>query len=120
MPNRRQRRSDRRRSGGSGDAGATHFRQIPYRRLRNPLAPVAILDEGQIEQIHQASLHILQLIGLDFFDDEALGLWQAAGARVDWPDRHVWLDGEMVLELVARAPARFTWSTMSATRLTAR
>jgi trimethylamine--corrinoid protein Co-methyltransferase len=85
------------------------FAKIPFRRLRNPYRPVEILDDEGIEQLHQASLRILQEIGLDFFDDEALDLWREAGARVDSASRHVWLDGDMVLELVAKASAEFQW-----------
>jgi trimethylamine--corrinoid protein Co-methyltransferase len=110
MANKRKRRTGRRQRGASLEDQLTErFYKIPFRQLRNPIAPVEILDAGQIEKLHQASIHILQDIGLDFFDDEALDLWRRAGARVDRSSRHVWLDGEMVLELVAKAPSSFTW-----------
>jgi trimethylamine--corrinoid protein Co-methyltransferase len=80
----------------------------PFRQLRNPLPPVEVLSPEQLGRIHNASLHILEEIGLDFWDDEVLALWQAAGARVDRAARHVWLDRGLVLEAVAQAPAEFT------------
>lgn len=80
----------------------------PFRPLQNPYAPVEILSPAQIEQIHAASLHILENIGLEFLDDEALDYWQKAGATVDPATHHVRLDGGLVLELVAKAPAHFT------------
>jgi trimethylamine--corrinoid protein Co-methyltransferase len=88
---------------------ASPLAKTPFRHLKNPYRPLEILDDEQIEQLHQASLRILEEIGLDFFDDEALNLWRDAGAKVDFSRRHAWLDGDMVLELVARAPAAFRW-----------
>jgi trimethylamine--corrinoid protein Co-methyltransferase len=80
----------------------------PFRRLRNPFTPLEVLSPEQIEQIHAASMTILEDIGLDFLDDEAMACWQRAGARVDRPSQHVWLDRGLVMELVARAPSEFT------------
>jgi len=85
------------------------FYRIPFRRLNNPLPPLELISPEKIEQIHHASMHILEEIGLDFWDDEALTVWHKAGAKVDYEARHVWLDQGLVLELVAKAPASFTW-----------
>ncbi len=83
--------------------------QLPFRQLRNPLPPLEIITAEQVEQIHQASLHILENVGLDFHDDEALDIWQKAGAKIDHLTRHVWLDRGLVLEALALAPTAFTW-----------
>lgn len=77
--------------------------------LRNPRPPYAWLDEEGLEQIHAASLDILENIGIDFLDDEALAIWQAAGARADHAARHVWIDRGLLLECIASAPPSFTW-----------
>jgi len=82
---------------------------IPFRQLRNPRPPYEWISDERLEQLHQASMHILENVGLDFFDDEALDIWEAAGAKVDRDTRHVWLDQGLVLEAVAKAPASFTW-----------
>lgn len=82
---------------------------MPFRAVRNPFRPLEVLADEQIERLHAASVHILENIGLDFQDDETLALWEAAGARVDHAARHAWLDGGLVLELVAQAPASFRW-----------
>ncbi len=83
--------------------------RIPFRRLHNPLTPVEQITPEQIEQLHEASMYILENIGLDFLDDESLDFWAQAGAKVDHAARHVWLDRGLVLELVAKAPASFNW-----------
>lgn len=82
---------------------------IPFRQLRNRLPPLEVISPEQVEQIHAASMHILENVGLKFLDAEALDLWQKAGAKVDQANQRVWLDRGLVLELVAQAPACFTW-----------
>jgi trimethylamine--corrinoid protein Co-methyltransferase len=72
------------------------------RRLR----PLEIVDEEVLDRIHAASLAILQETGIEFRDAAALAHWKAAGASVD--GSRVRIDGQMLLELVARAPSSFT------------
>lgn len=52
---------------------------------------------------------ILEEIGIAFMDDEALDIWAEAGAKVDRSSQLVYMDRELVMELVAHAPAHFTW-----------
>ena len=83
--------------------------ELPFRQLRHPHAPYEIVTPGQIERLHEASMWILENVGLDFLDAEALHLWEKAGAKVDHANQHVWLDRGLVMEAVAKAPASFTW-----------
>ena len=83
--------------------------KIPFRQIRNPLAPFEVLLPEQIEKLHDASMRILEDIGLSFMDEEALNLWEHAGAKVDHKAQHVWMDRGLVLETVAKAPSSFTW-----------
>jgi trimethylamine--corrinoid protein Co-methyltransferase len=99
-PTRRRSRRSRRRP--------SPLAETPFRLLRNPYPPLQILSVERLEQIHLASLHILETIGLEFLDDEALDLWAAAGAQVDRSTSRVRLERGLVLELLAQAPARFT------------
>lgn len=85
------------------------FVQPPYRQLRNPLPPYGWLMPEGIVRIHLASLQILEEVGVDFLDEEALQIWQQAGARVDFSAQHVWLDRGLILEAIAQAPPSFTW-----------
>jgi trimethylamine--corrinoid protein Co-methyltransferase len=71
--------------------------------------PYDWLAPEQVERIHDASLYILENIGLDFLDDETLDIWQRAGAKVDRAGRHVWLDRGLILEALATAPSSFRW-----------
>ena len=107
------------RNGTSRDNRTRNRRQLPPAAqfglfgpsspLRNPQPPYSWLDEEALESIHQASLTILEEIGLDFLDAEALSLWSKAGARVDFAAQHVWIDRGLLLDAIASAPSTFTW-----------
>jgi trimethylamine--corrinoid protein Co-methyltransferase len=79
----------------------------PFRRLQNRFQPLEPLSVDELEQLHNASMRIVEEIGIDFLDREALELWQSAGARVNFQDQHVWIDRDLLLSLVRQAPARF-------------
>jgi trimethylamine--corrinoid protein Co-methyltransferase len=98
-----------RRSARRGQRAELPLLKVPFRQLRGLLPPVELLPEEQIEQIHQASMRILEDIGLDFLDDESCDIFAKAGAKVDFSRRHVWLDRGLVLEAAAKAPRSFTW-----------
>jgi trimethylamine--corrinoid protein Co-methyltransferase len=83
--------------------------QKPFQLLQNPIEPTAWCNPDQLEKIHDASMRILENIGIDFMDDEALSAWEKAGAKVDHKSQHVWIDRGLLLELVEKAPAKFTW-----------
>src|SRR5689334_19774993 len=72
------------------------------------MPPVEMLSAEQIEQIHDTSMRILEEIGLDFLDDEALDIWEQAGAKVDRAAQHAWIDRGIILEAVSKAPSEFT------------
>jgi trimethylamine---corrinoid protein Co-methyltransferase len=88
-------------------------------RRRERAAPVAsfptlvrnipaydILPGEAVELIHGESCRILEEIGIDFRDDEAAALWQAAGADVE--GYRVRIDRALLMELVAKIPSHYT------------
>ncbi len=83
--------------------------QKPFQLMRSPIAPTEWCSPDQLDKIHDASMRILENIGIDFMEEEALRLWEAAGAKVDHSSQHVWIDRGLLLDLVAKAPAQFTW-----------
>ena len=92
------------------------FAQIPFGRIQNPLAPFEVITPEQVEQLHEASMHILENIGIVFMDAEALSLWEQAGAQVDHASQNVRFDRGLILDLVAKAPAQFTWRARNPAR----
>jgi len=94
-------REERRRSRGTG------IHQLPRRTITNPYRPIEVISEDQIEAIHDASLRILEEIGMDFLHDEALSIWAEAGAQVESGTRRVRFDRNLILELISTAPSHF-------------
>jgi trimethylamine--corrinoid protein Co-methyltransferase len=76
--------------------------------LHNRLPPVQMLDEEQVRRIHDASMRIVENIGIVFMDDQALALWKRAGANVDFSTRRVRIDRGLLMTLVKQAPSQFT------------
>jgi trimethylamine--corrinoid protein Co-methyltransferase len=94
------RRRERRVAGG--------LKQLPWRQYRNPYKPIEVLRPEQLEKIHEASLRILEEIGMEFLDAEALSILKAAGAKVDAASQRVKLDRGLVLESIAKVPREVT------------
>ena len=82
--------------------------QLPWRSVVNPYRPVETLSADQLESIHLASLRILQEIGVEVLGDRAIDVLGRTGATIDRGRRNVRLDGGLVEELTALAPAEFT------------
>ena len=53
-------------------------------------------------------MRFLEEVGIDFRDDEAIAYWKAARADVD--GYRVRIDRALLMELVAKAPERFTFT----------
>src|SRR5215469_6820984 len=96
------------------DAEAIH--QIPWRQPVNRLPPVEVLSADQVEAIHNASLRVLEDIGMEVLNDRALEIFHRAGAAVDRGAQHVRLDRGLVAEAVAKAPPSFRLHARNAER----
>lgn len=82
--------------------------QLPFQQLRNPYPPVEILSADEIESIHEASLDLLERVGINFLLPEAREILAAAGADVEKDGPRVRFDRGLVLSSIARIPAEFT------------
>ena len=65
-----------------------------------------ILNAEGVELIHEASMKILEEVGIEFRDDEAIDYWKQAGAAGD--GYRVRIQREMLLKLVAKTPEEYT------------
>lgn len=68
-----------------------------------------LLTRNQIEDIHEATLEVLQRTGVVFRHPEALRVFEDAGALVDHKTQRVFLPGHLVKEAIKKAPSGFTW-----------
>jgi len=84
------------------------LRQLPIRELKNPYPPFEILDAEQIERIHEASLTVLEELGINFLLPEAREILKAAGAEVSEGSATVRFERGLIAESMAKVPPRFT------------
>lgn len=97
---RRRGREDRR---GAHEANAT-----PKPQPRLPFQPVAAVSADELEAIHEASLKILEEIGMDVLHAEAKEVLKRAGADVDPNSDRVRFDRGLIESKIGLAPKEFT------------
>jgi len=83
---------------------ATDIKAWPVLQRQVPV--YELLSEERLETLHRASITLLEETGIDFRDDEAIAMWREAGADID--GHRVRISEALVMELVAKAPSRFT------------
>lgn len=76
--------------------------------LKRGLPVVEPMDAEQVERIHEASLAILEDVGVVFRDPIAVEDWKRAGADVRTDDR-VHLDRGLIMELIKTIPSRIEY-----------
>ncbi|MEM8730803.1 MAG: trimethylamine methyltransferase family protein [Pseudomonadota bacterium] len=99
----------RRRSGRAANLarrGGDVMSQTPWRLPQNLDRPTEPLTEEGVAVIHDAAMRILEEIGIEFYNDEALDLFREAGCIVE--GSLVRMDRDFVMEMVGKAPDRFT------------
>jgi trimethylamine--corrinoid protein Co-methyltransferase len=92
------------RRAGRGESGP---KQLPFRQPRLRYPPTPAVSEDELEAIHDASLQVLEEIGMDVLLPEARDILKAAGAEVEPGSPRVRMDRGLVMAAVGRAPERF-------------
>ena len=82
--------------------------QMPWRQLINPLAPVRLISDDEVEAIHEAALKLLADVGVRCALKEARDLLANAGALVDEDTQRVRLGRDIVEEALRTIPAEVT------------
>ncbi len=88
------------------------IRQLPWRQVENPHGTLPVLDPEGIETIHNASLRVLEELGIEVWSKPARDLFAAAGATVD--GETVRIGGDIVEAALASAPSEFTLTSRNA------
>jgi trimethylamine--corrinoid protein Co-methyltransferase len=91
---------------------ATDFSMLPG--LLNKLPHCEVMDEEQVRRIDDASMTILENVGVVFRDPIALEDWRRAGADVD--GELVRLDRGLIRELIKTIPSDFTYNARNPKR----
>jgi trimethylamine--corrinoid protein Co-methyltransferase len=99
-----------RRSGGRAGNVRRHaghtIEQMPWRLPQNIDRPTEPLAEDGVQAIHIGAMRILEEIGIEFLNEEALDLFKQAGCTVE--GTNVRMGRDWVMEMVGLAPAEFT------------
>lgn len=74
---------------------------------QNALGPVGLLDENQVAAVHEASLTLLEDIGVEFMGAAARALLASAGAIVEDETGLVRIPREVVAHALGSVPSRF-------------
>ena len=96
-----------RRAGGRD--GRRALRAVPtasFPTLVREIPVYQMVPDEAVELIHEESLKILEEVGCEFRDDEAISMWRAAGADVI--GTRVRIDRGLLMDLIAKVPPEFT------------
>ena len=101
-------RSTGSRRGGARRPRTATLSQLSWREVRNPFPPLDVLSADQLEHIHNASLDVLEELGLEILGGDARQFYREAGADVDDGTMRVRFDRGLVLEAISTIPREFT------------
>src|SRR5690606_8984894 len=94
---------------GGGRVGRKALRGAPvasFPTLVRKIPVYEIVPDEAVELIHDESVKILEEVGCEFRDDEAIAMWKKAGADVT--DTRVRIDRALLMDLVSKIPSEFT------------
>jgi trimethylamine--corrinoid protein Co-methyltransferase len=105
-PEPRQRRSRHERAERRASRAAAHLLGGPP--PRNTFRPLELLSEDQVETIHEASLELLEEVGVELMGAAARTAFASAGALVDGETGLTRIPRDVIEHALATAPERFT------------
>ncbi|MFO1035430.1 MAG: trimethylamine methyltransferase family protein [Geminicoccaceae bacterium] len=89
-----------------GRRAASGFQQPPWRQPRHLYPPTAVVSADELESIHEASLKVLEEIGMDVLLPEARKVYRDAGGEAGEGTR-IRFPRELITDAVAKAPSTF-------------
>ena len=101
----RQRRGGR---AGKRSESAGAFEQPGFRQPKLPFPPIDLVSADELESIHDASLDVLEEIGIDFIHDGARDILKKAGVSISNGSDRVRFDRGFVTQAIASCPPQFT------------
>lgn len=80
---------------------------VPIRPIVDPRIRLEVLSPDDVARIHQATLEIIETVGVRFPSERALDLWQAHGASVDRSTGVVRAPARLIEEALRLAPPAY-------------
>ncbi|MDA7427963.1 trimethylamine methyltransferase family protein [Primorskyibacter aestuariivivens] len=94
------------RRGNAARRGGAVIEQMPWNPPVNIDRPTEPLTEEGVQAIHEGAMRILEEIGVDFLNAEALDILREAGCTID--GQNVRMGRDFVMEMIGKAPSSFT------------
>jgi trimethylamine---corrinoid protein Co-methyltransferase len=95
-------------SGRKDRSAGESFAQPPWRQVKSPYMPVEAVSADELESIHDASLRVLEEIGIDFLLEEARDILKEAGADVSKNSHRVRIDRGLIEQSLKTVRSSFT------------
>ncbi len=105
MSDRRARRSGGRAANSRRSGSGPAIHQSPWAQPYNVDHPTEPLREEGVAAIHDGAMRVLEEIGIEFLNDEALDYLRQAGCKVE--GQNVRMDRAWVMEMIGKAPSAF-------------
>jgi len=100
--------SARRRGGRGSGTVRPATSTVKYRHLKHRFPPTPVVSEDELESIHNASLTVLEEMGIDFMHEGAREILKKAGADVKPGSERVRFDRNLIMETIKTCPSEFT------------
>lgn len=81
--------------------------------ITNPQLKLEILSPEDVNKIHNSTLDIMEKVGIRFPSKNALNIWEANGADVDWDSMIVKIPPNLIDEALKWAPSTYTLAARS-------
>ncbi len=81
--------------------------QKNIKTISNPKLKLEILTKEDVQKIHNATLQIIEKIGVRFPSKRALGIWEANGAEVDHEKKIVRVKPQIIEDAIKKAPPAY-------------
>lgn len=75
--------------------------------ISNPKLKLKILTTEEVQKIHDATLHIIEHVGVKFPSKRALEIWEANGAKVDHEKKIVRVKPQVIEDALKKAPPAY-------------
>jgi len=77
------------------------------RSISNPKLTLEVLTTEEVKKIHEATLWIVEHVGVRFPSQRALEIWEANGATVDREKKIVRVKGDLIEEALKKCPPAY-------------
>jgi trimethylamine--corrinoid protein Co-methyltransferase len=81
---------------------------VSIRPIRAPEFKMQVLNREKLDQMHEATMHVLEEVGIRFPSQKALKIFAEAGAQVDFDESIVKLSPDLVMNALSKTPRSYT------------